>query len=174
MVRRPAGGDRANPTLESDNLKNRTLISAAMMAGLALAGCGGSSAPSLSTFKSGFSADKKQFTKLGTDLAASITGANKKTDDQLATELTALATRAKQEAGQLSKLNPPSKYKSQLGDLESGFKAVSADLTSISAAATKHNSATAGAATRKLIQDAGKVKSADTALSKGLGVPTTS
>jgi hypothetical protein len=155
-------------------LKNRTLISAAIVAALALGGCGGSSGPSLSSFKSGFSADKKQFTKLGTDLAAAITGANKKTDDQLATELTALAGRAKQQATQLSKLNPPSKYKSQLGNLKAGFNAVSADLTSISAAAAKHDSTAAGNATRTLLGDAAKVKTADTSLSKALGIPTPS
>jgi hypothetical protein len=159
-------------SLESDNVKNRIAISAATLVTLALAGCGGSSGPSLSAFKSGFSADKTQFRKLGTDLASAVTGAQQKTDDQLATELSALAARAKQQASQLSKLKPPSKYKTELNNLVSAFNAVGSDLTSIATAATKHDAAAAGSATKTLIKDAAKVKTADTSVSKGLGLPT--
>jgi hypothetical protein len=153
-------------------VKHRIVISAAMVAALALAGCGGSSGPSLSAFKSGFSADKTQFRKLGTDLATAITGASKKTDAELATELGALSARAKQQAAQLSKLNPPPKYKTELANLVSAFNAVGADLTSISTAAAKHDAAAAGNATRTLVKDAAKVKTADTSVSKGLGLST--
>jgi hypothetical protein len=153
-------------------VKHRIVSCAATVAALALAGCGGSSGPSLSTFKSGFSADKTQFRKLGTDLAAAITGASKKTDAQLATELGALSARAKQQATQLSKLDPPSKYKTELADLVSAFNAVGSDLTNISTAAAKHDAAAAGSATKTLIKDAAKVKSADTSVSKGLGLST--
>jgi hypothetical protein len=150
------------------------LISAATAAGLALAGCGGSSGPSLSTFKSGYSADKTQFRKLGTDLGSEITGAKQKTDAELATELGALAARAKQQASQLSKLNPPSKYKTELSSLVTGFNAVGSDLTVIAAAAAKHDAATAGSTTKTLLRDAATVKTADTSLTKALGLPATS
>jgi hypothetical protein len=150
------------------------LISAATVAALALAGCGGSSGPSPSTFKSGYSADKSQFRKLGSDLGSAITGAAKKTDDQLATELGALGTRAKQQAAQLSKLKPPSKFKTELSSLVSGLNAVAADLTNISTAAAKHDATTAESATKTLVGDAAKVKTADTSLTKALGLPATS
>lgn len=81
---------------------------------LALTGCGGSSAPSLSKFKSDFKSDKATFRQLGLDLQKAITGAQAKTDAQLATEISSLATRASAEASSIAKLNPPAKYKPTL------------------------------------------------------------
>jgi hypothetical protein len=137
----------------------------------ALAGCGGSSPPSLSAFKSGFTANKKSFHSLGIDLQRAIATAQNKTDTQLAAEIGALAARAKQEATSLRKLNPPSRYKADLTKLTSGFNAVAADLRQIATAATKHDATTARTATLALIHDAATVKSGDTGISAGLHLP---
>lgn len=155
-------------------MKNRTLASGAVALAIALAGCGGSSGPSLSSFKSGFSKDKTQFKQLGTDLRTSLTQAGSKTDAQLATELSALADRAKTQATQLSKLNPTSKYKSELNTLVSSMNAVGANLKQIATAATKHDAKTARALTATLVQDAAKVQSSEEAITKGLGLPSSS
>jgi hypothetical protein len=143
------------------------LIGVAAATCLALAACGGSSSSSsstasLSTFKTGFSTDQTQFRAYGTQLGKDITGAGSKTDDELATELSALATRAKQQASHIAQLNPPAKYKQQVDDMVAAFGAVSTDLTNISSAAAKHDAKGAEAATKTLVTDA--------AMSKALGL----
>ncbi|MGI8505595.1 MAG: hypothetical protein ACR2MK_02115 [Solirubrobacteraceae bacterium] len=147
------------------------MASAATLLTVAIAGCGASNAPSLSAFKTGFASDKAQFRKLGLDLQREIVGAKAKTDAQLATDLGALSVRAKQQAAQLSKLDPPAKYKAELQKLVSGFNAVGADLKQISVAATRHDGPTARTATGALGADAAKVKASDDAITAGLGLP---
>ena len=151
----------------------RAVASAVVIAALALAGCGSSSPaqPSLSAFRSGFQAEKAAFRQLGLDLQKTITGAKAKTDAQLATEIGALSARASQQASELSNLKPPAKFKTSLTHLVAGFHAVSADLTLIAGAAVKHNGPAAKTATETLLTDAAKVKTADDAITKGLGLP---
>jgi hypothetical protein len=153
----------------------RALASAVVIAALALAGCGSSSPaqPSLSAFKSGFQAEKAAFRQLGLDLQKTITGAKAKTDAQLATEIRVLSGRASQQASQLAKLKPPAKFKTSLTRLVAGFRAVSTDLTSIATAAVKHNGTAAKSATETLLADAAKVKTADDAITTGLGLSAT-
>ncbi len=153
----------------------RAVASAMMIVTLASAGCGSSSPaqPSLSAFKSGFRVEKATFRPLGLDLQRTITGARAKTDAQLATELSALSGRASEQASQLAKLKPTAKFKSLLTQLAGGFQAVSADLKLIAAAAVKHDRAAAKAATMALLADAAKVKTADDAITTGLGLPAT-
>jgi hypothetical protein len=164
----------------------------AALVALALAGCGSSSnsssstssaaastsasttsssAPSPSTFKSGFSTDRVQFRKLGLNLQKEITTAQSKTDAQLATEIAALAVRAKQQAALLSQLSPPAKYQSALQSLVTAFNAVAADLHKISVAATNDDGPAAKTATETLIHDSAKVKTADDVITTGLKLP---
>lgn len=154
-------------------MKKRTLASGLVLLAVLLGGCGGSSGPSLSSFKSGFAKDKAQFRKLGTDLQTALTKAGSRTDAELATQLGTLSTRAKQQASQLAKLNPPAKFKSNLHTLVTSLNAVGSDLGQIATAATKHDAKTARALTTTLIHNASKVQSSDTALTKGLGLPAT-
>jgi TolA-binding protein len=149
----------------------RKPIPTVIVLALVLAGCGGSSSPSLSAFKSGFAANKQSFHSLGVDLQHAIATAQTKTDAQLASEIGSLATRAKQQAASLSKLNPPPRYKADLQKLESGFRSVASDLGQIATAATKHDATTARSATLSLIHDASVVKAGDTAISSGLHLP---
>jgi hypothetical protein len=151
-------------------LPKRTASVAASLA-LVLAGCGSSAAPSLSSFKHGFAASKAKFAKLGSDLGTTIEKAGAKTDVQLAAELDRLAARAKTQAAALRKLDPPAKFKSELTQLSSGLDSVSTDLRSIAGAANAHNATQAKSATKTLLGDATKVKAADTALTKQLGLP---
>ncbi|GAC1571961.1 MAG: hypothetical protein NVS3B18_05210 [Candidatus Dormibacteria bacterium] len=153
----------------------RAVACAAVTVALAVAGCGSSSPaqPSLSTFRSGFQAEKTSFRRLGLDLQKTITGAKAKTDAQLATEIGALSGRASGQASRLSRLDPTARFKPSLQSLVSGFRAVAADLQLIQRAATKHDGAAAKAATETLLADAAKVKTADDAITKGLGLPAT-
>jgi hypothetical protein len=137
---------------------------------VAVAGCG-DSAPSLGAFKSGFKSDKTSFRRLGLDLQRAIATAQTKTDTQVATEIAALGRRAEQEAGALSKLNPPGRFQSDLHRLELGFRALGVDLNQISAAATKHNANAARAGTAALLRDAARIKASDKAISSGLHIP---
>lgn len=152
-------------------MQRRRVALAALIVALAIGACGGSSAPSLSAFKAGFTSEKAAFRKLGLDLQRAITGAKTKTDAQLATEIRALATSASQQASQLSHLNPPAKYKADLAKLVTGFRAVATDLQTIAAAAVKHDATTARTATERLLADAARVEAGDDAITKGLGLP---
>lgn len=145
----------------------------AMTATIAVAGCGSGTSSSASQvdFKTGFATSQKDFRKLGTDIAKDITGAGSRTDAQLATEFGGLATRADQQAGGLAALKAPPKYTKRMSSLVAGFHAIKADLSKISTAATHHDAKRAEAATRSLLTDAAKIKTADTSLSKALGLP---
>jgi hypothetical protein len=147
------------------------MIVACVLLALALAGCGGSSAPSLSAFKSAFTTDRAQFRQLSLDLQHEITGVQAKTDAQLATEIGALSTRAKRQASGLAALKPPANYQPDVQKLTSGFNALAADLEQISVAARKRDAAAASAATRKLIRDAATIRAADDALTSALKLP---
>jgi hypothetical protein len=176
-IARAYGKRQHNPRLGELALKTRSPAVVAALLVIALAGCGSSasssSAPSLSAFKSGFAADKAQFRKLGLDLQHAITGASSKTDAQLAAEIGALSTRAREQASQLSQLKPPAKFQGTLRELAAAFNAVAGDLNQISSAATKHNAQAARAATVTLLRDAAKVKATDKTLTASLGLPAT-
>jgi hypothetical protein len=141
---------------------------------MVVAGCG-SSKPSSSTshvdFKTGFVASQKDFRKLGTDIAKDIMGAGSKTDAELAKEFGGLATRAGQQASQLAALKAPAKYTRRVANLVAGFHGIKADLSKISTAATDHDASGGVSATRALLTDAAAIKTADTSLSKALGLP---
>jgi hypothetical protein len=154
-------------------ISGRLVCALAVAASLAVTGCGsGKSSSSISRvdFKTGFAASHKEFGVLVTEIAKDLTGAGSRTDAQLAKEFGGLATRANQEAGQLGDLTPPSKYSKRMSTLVAGFQALKADLSTISTAATKHNASSAETATRALLTDAAKIKTADTSLSKDLGL----
>ena len=154
-------------------ISGRPVCALAVAASIAVAGCGsGKSSSSISRvdFKTGFAANHKEFSALATAIAKDLTGAGSKTDAQLATEFDGLASRADQQASQLADLTAPSKYAKRVGTLVIGFHALKADLSTISTAATKHNAQSAETATRTLLTDAAKIKTADISLSKDLGL----
>jgi hypothetical protein len=144
-----------------------------MVAGIAVSGCGSgkSTSDSQVDFKTGFAASQRDFRKLGTDIAKDITGAGSKTDAELAKEFDGLASRANQQASQLAGLKAPSRYAKRMTHLVAGFRGIKADLSRISTAATNHDASSAETATRALLTDAAKIKTADTSLSKDLGLP---
>ena len=152
-------------------MKNSPAVLACIVLIIVLAGCGGSSAPSLSAFKSAFTTDRAQFHQLSVDLQREIAGARAKTDAQLATEIGALSTRAKHQASDLAELEPPGKYKADVQKLISGFTGLGADLEQISVAATKRDAASASAATNLLLRDAATIRGADNDLTASLKLP---
>jgi hypothetical protein len=152
-------------------LTTRWISLLAVLGAVAITGCGSSSsAPSLSTFKSDYSADKTELTTLGNNLGTAISTANHKTNAQLATEFQSLSTSISQESAKLKKLQPPSAYKSEVDALTTSLAAVATDLHDISTAATAGDATKARTATTQLLKDAGAVKTADTALTTKLGL----
>ncbi len=81
----------------------------------ALAGCGQSSGPSVSQFKSGFVSDRTQFRELGRGLGRAIGDAGSQTNRRLATELAALSTRASRQA---ARLDAPPKFQAEPRDAD--------------------------------------------------------
>ena len=110
------------------------------------------------------------FRKLGTDIASDITGAGTKTDAELAKEFRAWP---RVPIGSRRSSRPSSRRPSTA----SGWPASSPVSTpegrpaKIATAATKHDASSAETATRSLLVDAAKIKTADTSLSKDLGLP---
>jgi hypothetical protein len=171
----PRGRKLAGPRVRyrARVLPRRLVCALAMAASLAVVACGSgksSSSTSRVDFKSGFATNHKDFGALVTEIARDIKGAGSKSDADLAKEFGDLATRADQEASQLSDLTTPSKYSKRVTSLVAGFHAVKTDLSRIATAATKNDAASAQAAARALLADAAKVKTADTSLSKDLGL----
>lgn len=145
----------------------------AVLAAVAITGCGGSGAgSSLSGFKTGFASDKASFHQLGLDLQHAIATAQTKSDSALADEIGRLAARARAQAHSLADLSPPARFQPRVRQLQQAFMAVGADLSRISTAARRHDGASARSATLALIQDASRVKSGDTAISADLHLPT--
>lgn len=145
----------------------------AMVATIAVGGCGSgkSSSTSRVDFKTGFATSQQEFRKLGSDIAKDIRGAGSKTDVELANEFDGLATRANQQATRLTALRAPARYLERITNLVAGFHALKTDLSGISTAATQHDASSAETATRSLLTDAAKIKTADSSLSKALGLP---
>lgn len=146
----------------------------AVAVSVAATGCGSSKSSSSTSrvdFKTGFATSQKDFRKLVTDVAQDITGAGNKTDAELATEFGGLAGRADQQASRLGALSVPAGYKQRMTSLVSGFHLITTDLAKIATAAKHHDVSSARTATRSLLTDAAKIKTADTSLSKDLGLP---
>jgi hypothetical protein len=155
-------------------LHKRTAPLVATLLAIALGGCGGgSSAPSLSSFKQGFAASKVQFRQLGADLGTSFERATTRTDAQLAAEFDKLSARAKAQVARLRKLDPPAKFRSEMHQFISGLSSVARDLARIARAADARSVKTAKAATTTLLTDAATVKAADNRLTAQLGLPRT-
>ncbi len=170
--------DRSAPLRPCDTVRRvisgRLVCAVAMVGSVAVTGCGSgtsSSSTSRVEFKTGLASSQREFRRLGTDIARDITGAGSKTDAQLAKEFGGLATRAGQQAAQLAALTAPARYTRRMSSLVAGFHAIKADLSKISTAATDHDASSARTATRSLLIDAAKIKTADTSLSKDLGLP---
>lgn len=155
-------------------MHKRTAPLVATLLAIALAGCGGgSSAPSMTSFKHGFAASKVQFRQLGADLGTSFQKATTRTDAQLAAEFDKLSARAKAQVARLRKLDPPAKFRPEMHRFVSGLSSVARDLARIARAADAHDVKTARVATTALLTDAATVKSADNKLTAQLGLPKT-
>ncbi len=108
--------------------------------------------------------------QFGADLVSAVQTAPRKTNAQLATEFEQLSARARGEATQLRRLDPPSKYQAQLGLLVTGFGTVRSDLHAISLAAAAGDVTGARDSTVKLLKDADHTRTLDRALTAKLGL----
>jgi hypothetical protein len=156
-------------------MRRRSVASLAAVTMVVLTGCGSSSSsgPSLSAFKTGFKAQRQSFTKLGADLEKAISSAPTTPASAIATEFTSLAARTTAAAAALRTLKPPAKFSSQVSALANGFDSVSADMKSISTAATKNDASGAKSAAGKLVTDSATVHTDDLTLTRALGLSTT-
>jgi hypothetical protein len=121
-------------------------------------------------FKSGFAAARPSHTQFDTDLVTAIKTAPNRTNTELATEFENLSAKAEREAAQLRRLDPPTSYRTQLGQIITGFGTVRTDLETISTAATAGDVTRAQTATVKLLQDADHTRTLDRALTAKLGI----
>jgi hypothetical protein len=176
-------------------MKTQSLI-AAILTAAALAGCGSSSSSSSSgsstaasssaattsaggttavpaAFKSGFAADKAQFSRLGTDLGHAIAQAPTRTNAQIATEFASLSARTSQQASQLRQLQAPPSFQPEITQLAAGFDKVAADMRAIVSIATSGNGKQARPAGATLALDSAKVKAIDRDVTAKLGLPQT-
>jgi hypothetical protein len=155
------------------------ITTVATIAAIALAGCGGSrssssiTTPGLSALKSGFQAQSRSVTALGTDLQTAIATASTTSQSKIAVEFSALASRATKAAAALRALNPPAKYGAEVRELAAGFDGVAGDMTAVSAAAKKNDATEARSAAAKLVNDWETVQVPDLKLTRDLGLPVT-
>jgi len=143
-----------------------------VVAVLALAGCGGSSGPTTSSFKAAFKVQKAKLKTLGNEIGAAVEGASSQTDAALVKQFEGLASRTTQEAGAIGQLSAPSKFKTELASLQSSLTQVAGTLREIEAAAAANDATTAKAAGEAIVTDAQQVKSIDDALTAKLGLPS--
>jgi hypothetical protein len=150
---------------------DRMPICALVAIAFALGGCGGGSGGSTSSeseFKSAFSAAKPQLRSITIALDAAIARVASNPGAESAGQISALASRAAQEAGNLEGLNPPARFNTELRSLGSALQLTANDLSKISARAT-HNSL--GAAVKSLRADVASIGSTETRVSESLGLP---
>ena len=131
---------------------------------------GGATGPSLSAFKAGYNAARVSATQFGADLGRAIQTAPQRTNSELATEFQQLSTRATREATQLRRLDPPAKYRTQLGQVIAGFGTVRSDLHAISVAASAGDVTSARNGAVKLVNDVAHTRTLDRALTAKLGL----
>ena len=124
------------------------------------------SCPAISLFSAAYGADRTQLRQLGLDLSKGIRRARSRTDAYLALEFSDFSTRAREQASAMHTLRVPNNYAATMASLVRALKAIASDLRSISRAAAAHNVGAAESATKTLLNDATKVKSADDALSR--------
>jgi hypothetical protein len=162
--------------------RTKRTCAAAAVALVALAGCGGSGGSggsttqtaSLPSFKAGLSAVDTKYADLPGDIDTAVTGAGSKSNSQLATEFSGLATRTKAMATDVGKLKPPAKYKADAQRMTAALNAVAKDLSGISTAATNGDVTAAENATKALLTDSGKVKVASDTLDQAVGLSSAS
>jgi hypothetical protein len=112
------------------------------------------------------------FQALGVILGKLLQAAPKLSNARLASDFTAMAQAIAAQQTALAKIVPPAQYTGPYDDLIATFSPVAVDLGSIAADARTGNATSATSDTEKLIRDAAKLKNAERALAKTLGLGT--
>ena len=134
-----------------------------------LAGCGGRSSSSTTSFKTSYESVANQFKRTSQAIGTAIQQAPSKTDAQIGAAFQDLASRWQTALSQLQTLKPPSNLATTFNALRSAASRVKADLNAIVAAATNHDAAAAKQASNNLVTDILTAKSASTTITNKLG-----
>lgn len=142
-----------------------------VLAALALAACGGSSAPSKEDWQKDYAPMNQQIKVLGQQVGEAVSGAKGKTPTALATQFQGLADQATAAANDLSKIETPddATIEQQQDDLVAALKQGANDLHAISAAASANDAKAASAAAAKLVADSAQIRKPRQALEQQLG-----
>jgi hypothetical protein len=139
-------------------MTRRIVPLAALVAALAIAGCGGSSQPSASGAKASYASVRTQITTLGSSIAAAIGAAGRETDAQLASAFAAL-----------ERLKVPDSLTAKRDALRDALTKGTDDLGAIASAARASDASAARAAAERLIADSATIKQARAAFEQALG-----
>ncbi len=123
-----------------------------VLAGLALAACGGDDGPSKSDeFAKDYKPLNAKLLATGKKLNTALQGASEKTNAQLATEFNTLSRDVGDIGDQIGELDPPDDSKADVEDLTESIATVSATLENISDAAGANDAQAANTETKKLL-----------------------
>jgi hypothetical protein len=142
---------------------------------LVAGGCGGGSGSSsttaqASTFRSDFKLAIAQFKLTSHAIGVAIEHASGKSDSQIGTEFSALASQWQADVNRLAPLTPPAAVAGQFTTLKDAATRTEGDLMAIVAAAHTHSGNAAKQAGASLVRDILAAKAASQVVSKKLGI----
>jgi phage repressor protein C with HTH and peptisase S24 domain len=145
-------------------------LAAVLIAALALAACGGDSAPTKADYQEQFQPVNEQIKTLGQSVGDAIVNAKGKADAELSAEFTDLATQTTAAAKAVGELDPPDDAAIQKDQdaLEAALNQGARDLTSIASAADAGNAKAAAAAVAKLAADSDDIRKPRERIEKAL------
>jgi len=146
----------------------RLLPLAALLAAIAIAGCGGSDQPSAADAQSAYKPLRTQIVALGGSIGDAITNAGRQTDVALASTFAALAARGRSAVARLDELDVPKDLVAERNALRDAIDKGTGDLSDIATAARAHDAAAARTAASQLVTDSEQIKQARDAFEQAL------
>jgi hypothetical protein len=147
----------------------RLLPLTALLAAVALSGCGGGSGqPSAADAKAAYASARAQIVGLGGSIGAAIGAASRETDVQLASAFDALATRGRAAVATLDALRVPGSLAAKRDALRNALEKGVGDLVDIASAARASDASAARTAAEQLISDSRTIRQARAAFERAL------
>jgi ABC-type enterochelin transport system substrate-binding protein len=147
----------------------RLLPLTALLAAVALVGCGSSSdQPSASDAQSDYASVRTQIVGLGSSIGTAITSASRETDAQLASAFSALAVRGRAAVARLDAIDVPDSLTAKRDALRDAVERGVGDLRDIATAARDSDAAAARAAAAQLIADSQQIGTARASFERAL------
>ena len=125
---------------------------------------------SAAAFTAAFAARRRSFQTIGVDLARLLVAAPKLSNARLASDFSLLAEALAGNQSALASLVPPAQYTGQYDGLIADFSPVAVDLSALAADSRGGDATKATADTKMLVKDATRLRNADVALAKTLGL----